>query len=122
MTLQKQPPHARTRLRLVKTVHTVIWAFFAGCIFAIPVAALLGQLLAAVVLAAVVMVEVMVLLLNQMRCPLTAVAAAYTDNREPNFDIYLPRWVARNNKLVFGALYAAGLALTAIVWLTSRAS
>lgn len=99
----------------------MIWAFFAGCIFAIPVAALLGRFVTAAVLSAMVLVEVLVLLLNRMRCPLTAVAARYTDDREPNFDIYLPRWVARNNKLIFGALYAAGLALTAVLWVSSRA-
>lgn len=106
----------------MKLVHTVIWAFFAGCIFAIPVAALLGQFNVALVLAGVVLVEVLVLLLNRMRCPLTAVAARYTQSREPNFDIYLPRWIALHNKEIFGTWYAAGLALTAILWLLASAT
>ncbi|MBB1092471.1 hypothetical protein HUU61_14375 [Rhodopseudomonas palustris] len=42
-----------------------------------------------------------------MRCPLTAVAARYTDERADNFDIYLPIWLARHNRLIFGTLFAA---------------
>jgi hypothetical protein len=30
-----------------------------------------------------------------MRCPLTGIAARYTDDRRDNFDIYLPPWLAR---------------------------
>jgi hypothetical protein len=44
-----------------------------------------------------------------MHCPLTAVAARYTAERRPNFDIYLPAWLARHNILIFSTLYAAGL-------------
>ena len=42
-------------------------------------------------------------------CPLTSIAARYTDDRRANFDIYLPEWLARHNKAVFGALYVAGI-------------
>ena len=49
--------------------------------------------------------EVSVLLANRMRCPLTGVAARYTDDRSANFDIYLPVWLARHNKLIFGSLF-----------------
>ena len=42
--------------------------------------------------------------------PLTAVAARYTDDRRANFDIYLPEWLARYNKQIFGPLYAMGVA------------
>ena len=34
-----------TRLQAVKAIHTVVWAFFAGCIFAIPVYASRGKAL-----------------------------------------------------------------------------
>lgn len=101
-----------TRLRLVKVVHTVVWAFFAGCIFAIPVLAWRGAFSAAFVVIAVVCVEVVVILANRWRCPLTDVAARYTDDRRDNFDIYLPVWLARHNKTIFGWLYAAGLVFT----------
>ena len=103
-------------LRRVKAVHTIAWAFFAGCILAVPVAAWRGDFRVALVLIAIVFVEVLVLVGNGWRCPLTDVAARYTDDRRDNFDIYLPLWLARHNKLVFGGLFAAGLVFTLARW------
>jgi hypothetical protein len=103
-------------LLAVKVIHTVIWAFFAGCILAIPVVAWRGKLTTAVVLIAVVFLEVVVILVNSWRCPLTDVAARYTDDRRDNFDIYLPVWLARHNKTIFGGLFAVGLIITLARW------
>jgi hypothetical protein len=104
-----------TALVLVKLVHTVVWAVLAACVLAIPVAAHLGRLDAAMVLIVIVLVEVLVLLLNRWRCPLTGVAARYTAARADNFDIYLPAWLARHNKTIFGTLFVIGSAYTS--WL-----
>lgn len=98
------------RLRAIKALHTAVWAWFAGCIVAIPLAARRGNSRAAARLAAIVMGEVGVLAANRRHCPLTARAARYTDDRSDTFDIYLPRPIARYNKLAFGALYVAGVA------------
>jgi hypothetical protein len=103
-------------LRAVKAVHTVAWAFFAGCILALPVVAWRGHFAAAALLIGAVLVEVLVLAANRMRCPLTAVAARFTDDRRDNFDIYLPLWLARYNKRIFGWLFVAGLAFTLARW------
>lgn len=97
-------------LRIIRTVHTLVWAVFAGAIVATPVFVYRQNLTVAWFLIGIVFVEVMVLLVNRMRCPLTGVAARYTENRQDNFDIYLPLWLARYNKLLFGVLYLAGVA------------
>ena len=68
-------------------------------------------------LVGIVFVEVLVIALNRGQCPLTPLAARYTSDRAPNFDIFLPSWLARYNKQVFGALYLAGVAYTVLVWL-----
>ena len=99
----------RAALARIKLLHTAVWAFFAGCILALPVASWLGRHRLAAGLAAVVALEVLVLALNRMRCPLTAVAARHTEDRRANFDIHLPEWLARYNQTVFGGLYLAGL-------------
>ena len=109
--------NAGRALVVVKVVHTVVWAFFAGCIIAVPLLALAGQLRVATVLSVVVFGEVVVLAVNRMRCPLTDVAQRYTDDRRDNFDIYLPLWLARNNKRIFGALFVAGEVLLVWCWL-----
>jgi len=109
--------NAGRALVVVKVVHTVVWAFFAGCIIAVPLLALAGQLRVATVLSVVVFGEVVVLAVNRMRCPLTDVAQRYTDDRRDNFDIYLPLWLARNNKRIFGALFVAGEVMLVWCWL-----
>ncbi len=103
-------------LRAIKLVHTLIWAFFAGCIVAIPILALQDRLTAAAVLSGIVLVECVIILANAWRCPLTGVAARFTDDRRDNFDIYLPEWLARHNKTIFGLLYAGGVLLTLGRW------
>jgi hypothetical protein len=44
------------------------------------------------------------------------VAARYTDDRRDNFDIYLPLWIARYNKQIFGPLFVAGIVFTLALW------
>jgi hypothetical protein len=96
-------------LRRIKLAHTIAWAFFAGCIVAIPVLTWAVEFRYAALCSAVVAVEVLVLVLNAWRCPLTNIAARYTSDRRDNFDIYLPGWLARYNKVIFGAIYVLGL-------------
>lgn len=104
-------------LRAIKTFHTLVWAFFAGAIVAIPIAAWQEEFRWVLGLAAVVLIEIAILAVNGMSCPLTAIAARYTENRRPNFDIYLPLWLAAHNKQIFGGLFIAGLALALVRWI-----
>jgi hypothetical protein len=107
-------------LLAVKIVHTVVWAFFVLCIAAIPLLTWRGELAAASWFAGIVLVEVLVIVLNRWRCPLTPLAARYTDDRRANFDIFLPEWLARHNKTIFGALYVAGVVHLALSWAAHR--
>jgi hypothetical protein len=107
----------RTLVR-VKLLHTVIWAVMAGSILAIPVTAMQERFDWAAGLSALVLLECGVLAVNRGRCPLTDVAARYTDRREENFDIYLPRWLARHNKVIFGALFVMGEVILLYEWLS----
>ena len=109
------------KLQAVKLAHTLIWAFFAGCVVAIPVFSLHGRHTVAIGLVAIVLVEVVVLLLNQWSCPLTRVAARYTEDRRDNFDIYLPPLLAKYNKHIFGALYLAGSTYALLAWVHASA-
>jgi hypothetical protein len=114
MTVDSRHAGDPQALRSVRLLHTVVWAVFAGCIVALPICVWRGQLRVAWILVAIVTVEVAVLLANRFRCPLTDVAARYTDDRRANFDIYLPEWLARQNKLIFGSLFAAGVVYAAV--------
>ena len=103
-------------LRSIKLLHTAIWLLFALCIVAIPILGYVGRFRQAAWLVCVVTVEVLVLAFNNARCPLTGVAARYTEDRRDNFDIYLPVWIARYNKVVFGSLFVLGSLFTLARW------
>lgn len=103
----------------IKLAHTAVWAFFAGCIIAIPVAAAADQFFLAVLFSGAVLVECAILAMNRGRCPLTDLASRYTDDRRDNFDIYLPLWLARYNKTIFGMLFVAGELFALARWLVS---
>ncbi len=104
-------------LMAIKVVHTIVWTFFVACIVAIPIASCLGNQTAAGWFIGIVFLEVVVLLINRWHCPLTPMAARYTGDRRDNFDIYLPEWLARHNKLIFGVLYVAGIVFTVATWM-----
>jgi hypothetical protein len=100
------------KLFLVKLLHTLIWAFFASVIGFIVYAGLWNRMNTWVWIAVgLIIVEGVILLLHEWKCPLTPIAARYTESREDNFDIFLPRWLARNNKSIFTLLYVFGVAI-----------
>ena len=65
------------------------WASFVACILAIFILVSRGAFFYAAVAIGIVWIEVLVLILNGWRCPLTSVAARYTGDRRANFDIFL---------------------------------
>jgi len=100
----------------IRTLHTVVWFVFATSSVLIPFVAYSGHWATAFGLIGFVALEVVVLLVNRMRCPLTDVAGRYTTDRRDNFDIYLPLWVARYNKAIFGTLYVGAICYTVLRW------
>lgn len=103
-------------LALVKALHTAIWMFFVACIVGAPLAAWHGDFRLAAILIGLVAIEGLVLLANRWSCPLTDIAARHTRSREDNFDIFLPRWLAKNTKRLFTPLYLLGAAYAALAW------
>ena len=101
----------------IKLLHTAVWAVLAGCIVALPITAPLHRFDWAIILTVIILIESGVLALNKGRCPLTGVAARFTDERKDNFDIYLPNWVARHNKAIFGTLFAVNELFVLLCWL-----
>jgi hypothetical protein len=51
---------------------------------------------------------------------LTDLAGRYTEERRDNFDIYLPLWLARRNKAIFGMLFIVGELFVLGRWLICR--
>ena len=92
-----------------KLLHTAAWVFFVASIIGVWVSAWDARFTWFLVCVGIVMVEVLILLFNGMQCPLTPIAARYTTDRRPNFDIYLPEWLAKHNKTIFGSLFVLGM-------------
>jgi hypothetical protein len=72
----------------------------------------------AVLLTALILFECALLAANRGRCPLTDLAARFTSDRSAEFDIYLPRWLARHNKTLFGGLFAVNELIVLWRWLS----
>lgn len=114
----KSVAQQRRVVAAIKLLHTVVWLFLVACILAVPVAGSVHNFRLAAVFAIIVLLECLVLAINRCRCPLSDLAARYTPEVTPNFDIYLPNWLARHNKLIFGILFVAGGLLTFAEWLS----
>jgi len=106
-----------TVLIAIKVVHTVVWIFFVACILAVPVAAGLHKFRLSALFAVLVLVECLVLAVNRCRCPLTDLAVRYAPEDSANFDIYLPKFVAKYNKQIFGTIFILGGLFAMAEWL-----
>jgi hypothetical protein len=102
----------RTKLAIVRTIHTIIWLFFASIVFYILYAGLSGRVTVFTWLSIfIILFEGLVLLIFGWSCPLTFIARQYSESRKANFDIFLPKWIAKNNKPIFTSLYVLGTVL-----------
>ncbi|HWT67051.1 MAG TPA: glycosyltransferase family 2 protein [Terracidiphilus sp.] len=113
---QTQNAHRVRALVLLRLAHTAIWAFFVAAILAIPVAGALGRFQLASWLTVIVLGECMALAFNHWHCPISNLANKLTDDRTPNYDIYLPAWLARKNTQIFGTLFVLSLLMLAEEW------
>ena len=93
---------ANSRLVLVKTVHTVIWVFYNVVIFYMLYAVIVNRIDKWLwICFGFVLLEGIILLVFKQVCPVTLIARKYSDSDKSNFDIYLPEWLARHNKLIY---------------------
>ena len=100
----------------IKLLHTLVWAVLAGSMLALPITALLQRFNVAMILTLIIVAECGVLALNEGRCPLTSLAARFTSDSADNFDIYLPNWLARHNKAIFGTLFVINEVFVLLCW------
>ena len=96
-----------SRLTIIKLVHTLVWLFFNVVIFYLFYAVVTGKIDKWVwICLSLVALETVILVLFKMMCPLTVMARKYSDSTKDNFDIYLPVWLARYNKLIYTVIVA----------------
>jgi hypothetical protein len=94
------------KLLIIKIVHTLVWIFFN---------IVLGYLFYAVWVNSIdewvwiglglFLLEGIILLIFRMACPLTIMARKYSTSQKANFDIFLPEWLAKYNKIIYSILF-----------------
>jgi hypothetical protein len=103
---------ANNKLAVVKLIHTIIWVFFNIVIFYLYYAVLMNRIDKWVWFCiGIIVIEGIVLLLFKKICPITLIARRYSDSTRDNFDIFLPNWLARYNKIIYISLFIAVLLL-----------
>lgn len=104
---------SQTKLRIVKIVHTAIWIFFNVVIFYMLYAVIINKIDKWLWIGyGLFIMEGLVLLFFKFFCPLTIIARKYSDSTKHNFDIYLPEWLARYNKIIYTGILVVIMAIT----------
>ncbi len=92
-------------LILVKLLHTVVWVFFNFVIFYFLYAVIVNKIDIWVwICLGFILLEGFILLIFKSICPITLIARKYSDSQRDNFDIFLPNWLARYNKLIYTSI------------------
>ena len=100
------------KLLILKLIHTLIWAFFVWVIGYVLYSGIANRVTPFTWIGiGLVIGEGLVLWIFNLFCPLTVLARRYSDSQKDNFDIFLPNWLARHNKLIFTSLFVLGLIL-----------
>jgi hypothetical protein len=103
----------KTKLKLIKTIHTLIWVFFNFVIFYMLYAVIIDKLDNWLWIGYVfIILEGLTLLIFKFFCPLTIIARKYSDSTKENFDIYLPNWLAKYNKRIYSGIMIVIVILT----------
>lgn len=92
-------------LSLIKVLHTLIWLVMTLSVFYIGYSVIQMKFdIVFYVSLILIASEIIIIVANSWKCPLTSIARRHTDDIAPNFDIFLPRIVAQYNKEIFTAI------------------
>ncbi|MEO8769638.1 MAG: hypothetical protein ABI402_06125 [Ferruginibacter sp.] len=103
---------SKNKLKLirVKIIHTLIWIFFNLVISYMLYAVVINKIDKWLWIGYIIIfLEITTLLYFKLSCPITIVARRYSISRKPNFDIFLPVWLAKYNRIIY-----AGILITVI--------
>ena len=95
-----------SKLTLIKIIHTIVWIFFNVVLFYMAYAVIVNKIDKLVWIGVgLIVLEGLVLLIFSKMCPLTIIARKYSGSTKDNFDIYLPNWLAKYNKLIYTTFF-----------------
>ena len=83
----------------------MIWVFFNVVIFYMVFAVLTNRIDNLLwICYGLILLEGLVLTIFRLYCPLTIWAKKYSSSTRHNFDIYLPEWLAKYNKIIYTSI------------------
>ena len=103
------------KLNLIKFIHTIIWCIFVAAILYVLYAGIFDRVnIWTWICIGFVFIEGVVLLICKGKCPFTILGYKYADDTQVGFDIFLPAWLAKHNKVIFSIIFVIGLGL--VLW------
>ena len=107
--------NSESKLVLIKLLHTLVWIFFNIVIFYMLYAVIVDKIDYWLWIGyGLVLLEGLTLLVFKFFCPLTIMARKYSDSTMDNFDIYIPNWLARYNKLIYTSIVGVATVILVI--------
>jgi len=92
-----------------------VWIFFNVVIFYFLYAVIVNKIDKWVwICLGLIILEGLILMVFNKMCPITLIARKYSDSTDHNFDIYLPNWLAKYNKLIYTTIVLIGVCI--LVW------
>jgi hypothetical protein len=114
-TIADQVMTPNAKLNIVKGIHSLIWVFFNVVLIYLYYAVISDRIDKWVWIAVgIVIIEAIVLLIFKRSCPITLIARKYSDSAKDNFDIFLPNWLAKYNKIIYSILFVIVLGMLMI--------
>jgi len=102
----------KSQLFVIKLIHSVIWLILASATFYVLYSGVFNHITTYTWIAiAMIIGEGVVILGFKWNCPLTGMARKYSDSQKDNFDIFLPNWIAKYNKMIFTTIFLTGIIL-----------
>ncbi|HMQ09220.1 MAG TPA: hypothetical protein PKC31_00785 [Candidatus Nanoperiomorbaceae bacterium] len=102
----------RQKLTMIKTVHTIIYLIMVWAVFYLLYAAINQTYSVWFYLAlGLLVIESLVFALSGMKCPLTALAKKYGDNKGYVGDLFIPERFSKYTFRVFGTIFLVSIVL-----------
>jgi hypothetical protein len=96
---------SQQKLTIIKYSHTAVWLFYNIVIFYLLYAVIADKIDKWVWIGfGLILAEGLILIIFKNICPITVVARKFSNSTKENFDIFLPVWLARYNKIIYSSI------------------
>lgn len=103
----------KSKLTCVRLLHTITWfALLLAVMYCLYSAITWNFTILSFGCSVLILIEAVIMYKNKGNCPFQRWAGKYTKDRDPGFDIFLPKWVVKYNTKLFIVLYILVILVT----------